>query len=608
MSVEFIDIDTFALHYYHAMIKGIEQLVSKVFTDYYGEIPSAESIQIQETRKDFEGDFTIVVFPLVRIAKRKPEEVGETLGNLLVNNVLEIEKFNVVKGFLNISLTSSFWTNWLTNLPTIKSRLPKVESRGELMVEYSSPNTNKPLHLGHIRNNLLGYSVSEILKSAGYKVYKTQIVNDRGIHICKSMIAWEKFGNGETPESSGLKGDKLVGKYYVAFDKAYKAEMLEMIEGGKTEEEAKKEAPIILEAQAMLMKWEGGDEKVTELWKTMNGWVYAGFDKTYARLGVDFDKLYYESNTYLYGKDKVIDNIENGIFYQKEGGSVWCDLTNDGLDNKLVIRADGTTVYMTQDIGTALLRLKDFPKINHLIYTVGNEQDYHFKVLFKILEKLGYSWASNCYHLSYGMVDLPSGKMKSREGTVVDADDLMEEMSQKAKEITTDLGKLEDLEEDEREVLYNSIGMAALKYFMLKVDPKKKMLFNPEESIDFNGNTGPFIQYTHARIQAILRRGNERTLVPFAELELQEKEKSLLRLIKKLPEIIEESAVNYSPAVLCNYLYDLVKAYNSFYQSMPIFDDENPSQESFRIELTKQSGEIIGFCLNILGITAPERM
>jgi arginyl-tRNA synthetase len=590
------------------MIKGIEQLVSKVFQEQYGEAPSAESIQIQETRKDFEGDFTIVVFPLVRIAKSKPEEVAETLGNLLVDNVLEIEKFNVVKGFLNISLTSSFWTNWLSNLSSINSRLPKAESRGELMVEYSSPNTNKPLHLGHIRNNLLGYSVSEILKSAGYKVYKTQIVNDRGIHICKSMIAWEKFGNGETPESSGLKGDKLVGKYYVSFDKAYKAEMLELTASGKTEEEAKKEAPIIQEAQAMLMKWEGGDEKVTQLWETMNAWVYAGFDKTYARLGVDFDKLYYESNTYLYGKDKVTGNIENGIFYKKEDGSVWCDLTNDGLDNKLVIRADGTTVYMTQDIGTALLRLEDFPKIKQLIYTVGNEQDYHFKVLFKILEKLGYSWASNCYHLSYGMVDLPTGKMKSREGTVVDADDLMEEMSQKAKEITTDLGKLEDLEETEKEVLYNSIGMAALKYFMLKVDPKKKMLFNPEESIDFNGNTGPFIQYTHARIQAILRRGKERRSVPFAEFELEDKEKSVLRLVKKLPEIIEESAVNYSPAVLCNYLYDLVKAYNSFYQSMPIFDDENAGQESFRIELTKQAGETIGFCLTLLGINAPERM
>ena len=590
------------------MIKGIEQLVSKVFQEQYGEAPSAESIQIQETRKDFEGDFTIVVFPLVRIAKSKPEEVAETLGNLLVDNVLEIEKFNVVKGFLNISLTSSFWTNWLSNLSSINSRLPKAESRGELMVEYSSPNTNKPLHLGHIRNNLLGYSVSEILKSAGYKVYKTQIVNDRGIHICKSMIAWEKFGNGETPESSGLKGDKLVGKYYVAFDKAYKAEMLELTASGKTEEEAKKEAPIIQEAQAMLMKWEGGDEKVNQLWETMNAWVYAGFDKTYARLGVDFDKLYYESNTYLYGKDKVTGNIENGIFYKKEDGSVWCDLTNDGLDNKLVIRADGTTVYMTQDIGTALLRLEDFPKIKQLIYTVGNEQDYHFKVLFKILEKLGYSWASNCYHLSYGMVDLPTGKMKSREGTVVDADDLMEEMSQKAKEITTDLGKLEDLEEIEKEVLYNSIGMAALKYFMLKVDPKKKMLFNPEESIDFNGNTGPFIQYTHARIQAILRRGKERRSVPFAEFELEDKEKSVLRLVKKLPEIIEESAVNYSPAVLCNYLYDLVKAYNSFYQSMPIFDDENAGQESFRIELTKQAGETIGFCLTLLGINAPERM
>ena len=590
------------------MVKGIEQIVSKVFQECYGEIPSSTSIQIQETKKEFEGDFTIVVFPLVRIAKSKPEQVAETLGNLLVEKVPEIEKFNVVKGFLNISLTSSFWLNWLANLESIETRLPKTESRGELMVEYSSPNTNKPLHLGHIRNNLLGYSVSEILKSAGYKVYKTQIVNDRGIHICKSMIAWEKFGNRETPESSGLKGDKLVGKYYVAFDKEYKKQVRESIDSWLGDKDAMPEPQIMKEAQAMLKKWESGDEKVISLWEKMNGWVYKGFDETYARLGVDFDKLYYESNTYLFGKDIVNENIENGIFYRKEDGSVWCDLTEDGLDNKLVIRADGTTVYMTQDIGTALLRLKDYPKISRLIYTVGNEQDYHFKVLFKILEKLGYSWASDCYHLSYGMVDLPTGKMKSREGTVVDADDLMEEMSQKAEEITTDLGKLEELEDADKVELYNSIGMAALKYFMLKVDPKKKMLFNPEESIDFNGNTGPFIQYTHARIQAILRRVKERTLVPFVKTELHEKEKTVLRLIKKLPEVIEESAVNYSPAVLCNYLYDVVKAYNSFYQSMPIFDDEHPAQESFRVELTKQSGATIAFCLNLLGINAPERM
>lgn len=590
------------------MIKGIEQIVSKVFEEHYGTTPDATSIQIQETRKDFEGDFTIVVFPLVRIAKSKPELVADTLGNLLVENVQEIEKFNVVKGFLNISLTALYWTNWLAELSSIKTRLPKEESKGELMVEYSSPNTNKPLHLGHIRNNLLGYSVSEILKSAGFKVYKTQIVNDRGIHICKSMIAWEKFGNGETPESSGIKGDKLVGKYYVAFDKAYKAEILELTSAGKSEDEAKKEAPIILEAQEMLKKWESGDAEVTKLWETMNGWVYKGFEETYTSMGVDFDKLYYESDTYLYGKDKVTENIKNGIFYTKEDGSVWCDLTNDGLDNKLVIRADGTTVYMTQDIGTALLRLQDFPNIKRLIYTVGNEQDYHFKVLFKILEKLGYNWASDCFHLSYGMVDLPSGKMKSREGTVVDADDLMAEMSSKAEEITTDLGKLEDLSKNEKEALYKSIGMAALKYFMLKVDPKKRMLFNPEESIDFNGNTGPFIQYTHARIQAILRRGKERNLVHFSNIAILEKEKSVLRLLKKLPEIIEESASNYSPAVLCNYVYELVKAYNSFYQSMPIFDDEHPKQESFRIELTKRTGETIAFCLKLLGIVAPERM
>lgn len=588
------------------MISGIENKICEVFQQEYGVLPELKNIQIQQTRKEFEGDFTLVVFPLVRLAKKKPEEVGQRLGELLVEQVTDIEKFNVVKGFLNISLSSAYWLKWLSDLSTIENRLDKT-ANNELMVEYSSPNTNKPLHLGHIRNNLLGYSVSEILKAAGNTVHKTQIINDRGIHICKSMLAWQKFGNGETPQSSGLKGDKLVGKYYVAFDKAYKDEIQEVVASGMPEDEAKTKAPILIEAQEMLKKWEAGDAEVVELWKKMNAWVYEGFDDTYKRLGVDFDQLYYESNTYLFGKEVVEKNIENGIFYRKVDGSVWCDLTEEGLDHKLVIRADGTSVYMTQDIGTALLRLNDYPNISQLIYTVGNEQDYHFKVLFKILEKLGHDWASNCYHLSYGMVDLPSGKMKSREGTVVDADDLMEEMFQKAKETTEELGKLEDLSEPEKEALYEVIGMAALKYYMLKVDPKKSMLFDPKESIDFNGNTGPFIQYTHARIQAILRRAAEVENVEFGNIELDEKEKTVLRLIQKLPEIITDAANNYSPAVVCNYTYEVVKAYNSFYQSMPIFTEEKGAQ-SFRVKLTRETGDVIAFCLRLLGVQAPSRM
>lgn len=588
------------------MISGIENKICEVFQQEYGVLPELKNIQIQQTRKEFEGDFTLVVFPLVRLAKKKPEEVGQRLGELLVEQVTDIEKFNVVKGFLNISLSSAYWLKWLSDLSTIENRLDKT-ANNELMVEYSSPNTNKPLHLGHIRNNLLGYSVSEILKAAGNTVHKTQIINDRGIHICKSMLAWQKFGNGETPQSSGLKGDKLVGKYYVAFDKAYKDEIQEVVASGMPEDEAKTKAPILIEAQEMLKKWEAGDAEVVELWKKMNAWVYEGFDDTYKRLGVDFDQLYYESNTYLFGKEVVEKNIENGIFYRKVDGSVWCDLTEEGLDHKLVIRADGTSVYMTQDIGTALLRLNDYPNISQLIYTVGNEQDYHFKVLFKILEKLGHDWASNCYHLSYGMVDLPSGKMKSREGTVVDADDLMEEMFQKAKETTEELGKLEDLSETEKEALYEVIGMAALKYYMLKVDPKKSMLFDPKESIDFNGNTGPFIQYTHARIQAILRRAAEVENVEFGNIELDEKEKTVLRLIQKLPEIITDAANNYSPAVVCNYTYEVVKAYNSFYQSMPIFTEEKGAQ-SFRVKLTRETGDVIAFCLRLLGVQAPSRM
>ncbi len=591
------------------MINGIEFKIAEIFNGQYGVIPDLKSIQIQETRKEFEGDFTLVVFPLVKLAKCKPEQLGETLGAALISQIEELESFNVVKGFLNLSLTSAFWTKWIASNQSALERLPEAGSKDELMVEYSSPNTNKPLHLGHIRNNLLGYSVSEILKAAGHKVYKTQIINDRGIHICKSMVAWELFGNGETPEISGLKGDKLAGKYYVKFDQKYKAEIAELVKSGMTEDEAKTSTSILTKAQQMLKKWEAGDESVVNLWKAMNGWVYKGFDATYQRLGVDFDKLYYESNTYLFGKEQVVENIENGIFYRKDDGSVWCDLTEEGLDHKLVVRADGTSVYMTQDIGTALLRLQDFPNIQQLIYTVGNEQDYHFKVLFKILEKLGYDWAKNCYHLSYGMVDLPSGKMKSREGTVVDADDLMQEMHDKAKEITTELGKLDELADSKKHELYESIGMSALKYFMLKVDPKKRMLFNPAESIDFNGNTGPFIQYTHARIQAIIRRAMERNVnQDFLEIILGNKEKTVLRLIKKLPLIIEEAALNYNPAVVCNYTYDLVKAYNSFYQSMPIFDDEFADFETFRVELTKQTGDVLAYCLSLLGIDAPERM
>lgn len=474
------------------------------------------------------------------------------------------------------------------------------------MVEYSSPNTNKPLHLGHIRNNLLGYSVSEILKANGHKVVKTQIINDKGIHICKSMLAWQKFGAGETPETSGLKGDKLVGKYYVEFDKRYKQEIEELTNAGQPVEEAKKNAPLLLEAQEMLRKWEAGEEETVSLWNTMNGWVYNGFSETYKELGVDFDKLYYESDTYLIGKEKVTNGLQKGVFFSKEDGSVWCDLTNDGLDEKLLLRADGTSVYMTQDIGTALLRLADYPDLNQLIYTVGNEQDYHFKVLFLILEKLGYEWARDCYHLSYGMVDLPSGKMKSREGTVVDADDLMKDMFVTARETAEELGKLEGMSEADKAELFKTIGLAALKYFILKVDPKKSMMFDPKQSIDFNGNTGPFIQYTHARISAIVRRSRDVSDCSSYN-ELESKEREIIRLLHDFPAIVEEAGREYSPAVIANYVYELVKSYNSFYQALPIFG-QSKEVESFRITLSSRCGETIAFCLNLLGISAPDRM
>jgi len=477
------------------------------------------------------------------------------------------------------------------------------------MVEYSSPNTNKPLHLGHIRNNLLGYSVAEILKASGKKVYKTQIINDRGIHICKSMLAWQKFGEGETPESSGLKGDHLVGKYYVAFDKVYKEQIAELVEAGTLKEKAEKEAPILLEAQDMLRKWEAGDDEVVSLWKKMNGWVYDGFDTTYKNLGVDFDTLYYESDTYLLGRDVVKDGLERGVFFKKEDGSVWIDLTDEGLDEKIVLRSDGTAVYMTQDIGTAIQRVTDFPDINGMVYTVGNEQDYHFKVLFLILKKLGYSWAEQLYHLSYGMVDLPSGKMKSREGTVVDADDLIKNMEDTAESISQELGKLEGYSEVEKKQLYRTIGLGALKYYILKVDPKKRILFNPEESVDFQGNTGPFIQYTYARIQSILRKAdNVKSSAVETSLDLHEKEKELLKQIQLFPETVQLAAENFSPALIANYTYDLVKEFNSFYQQVSILGETDEQKKNFRVQLSQNVGEVIQSAFRLLGIDVPERM
>ena len=590
------------------MEKTIQNKIKEAIKSLYNHEISINQIQVQRTRKEFDGDFTVVVFPFLKISKKKPEETADDIGKWIVDNLLEINSFNVIKGFLNLSYSQGFWLNWFQQLNEPTKRLNNLVEPKNLMVEYSSPNTNKPLHLGHIRNNLLGYSVSEILKALGHTVYKTQIVNDRGIHICKSMLAWQLYGNGETPESTGVKGDKFVGKYYVAFDKHYKKEILELVANGKTEDEAKKEAPILVAAQKMLQKWEAKDKEVMGLWETMNGWVYKGFDITYKNLGVDFDKLYYESVTYIYGKQKVIEGLKNGVFYQKEDSSIWCDLTEFKLDHKLLLRSDGTSVYMTQDIGTALMRLEDYPQLNQLIYTVGNEQDYHFQVLFAILRKLGYEWASNCCHLSYGMVDLPSGKMKSREGTVVDADDLIHDMYLKAKETTKDLGKLEDVVEEEREDLFHDIGLAGLKYFILKVDPKKQMMFNPEESIDFNGNTGPFIQYTHARISAILKRAKSLNFNYNSDVELHAKELEVMRQLYFFSSMMQDAAQNYSPAEVSNYLYDLVKIYNSFYQSVKIFDDENVEKIALRIELSKKVGETIAFCLNLLGIAAPSQM
>ena len=561
-------------------------------------------LEVQQNKTGFEGDFTVVTFPLVKILKKSPDLIAMELGDALSTQADFVENFNVIKGFLNLKIKNRFF---LDNFNTVKENFDHIEKKNQtVMVEYSSPNTNKPLHLGHIRNNLLGYSVAQILKEDGYDVIKTQIINDRGIHICKSMLAWQKFGNGETPESTATKGDKFVGNYYVEFDKNYKKEIAALVAQGYDEDAAKKQAPIILEAQKMLLDWEKGNEEVRNLWSEMNTWVYEGFGQTYKRLGVDFDQVQYESNTYLLGKDLIQEGLLKGVLYRKDDGSIWCDLTDEGLDHKLLLRSDGTSVYMTQDLGTAVQRFKE-NNIQKLIYTVGNEQDYHFDVLFKILKKLGYSWAENLYHLSYGMVELPEGKMKSREGTVVDADDLMQEMVDTAKEKAEELGKLENLTEEEKEKSYETVGLGALKYFMLKVDPKKKMLFNPKESIDFNGNTGPFIQYTYARIQSLLAKA-EYQEQNISDYEINDSEKDLMMNIFNFKDVVSKAAESLSPALVANYIYELVKSYNSFYQNNPILKQDDAVAKQFRLELSALTGKTIKKGLALLGIGTVDRM
>ena len=589
------------------MVQNIlDPIVKKGIQSIYG--LDIDQIEFQETRKDFEGDITIVVFSLLKFIKGNPFEIASKLGEYLIENSKIVIQYNVVKGFLNLVISDHYYVEFFNSISN-GSNFGFVETKQDaIMVEYSSPNTNKPLHLGHIRNNLLGYAVAEILSASGKKVYKTQIINDRGIHICKSMVAWTKFGKGETPENTGLKGDKLVGNYYVKFDQEYKKEIEVLINTGVPEEEAKKRAPILMEAQEMLRKWEAGDETTVTLWKTMNQWVYKGFDESYAALGVNFDTNYYESNTYLLGKEVVAEGLEKGVFFKKEDGSVWIDLTDEGLDEKIVLRADGTAVYMTQDIGTAIQRIKDFPDIRGLVYTVGNEQDYHFKVLFLILKKMGYEWAKNLHHLSYGMVDLPEGKMKSREGTVVDADDLMREMTTTAGDISQELGKLDGYSDKEKLKLYKTIGLGALKYFILKVDPKKRILFDPKESIDFNGNTGPFIQYTYARIQSILRKANFESKHDISTSYLHPKEKELIKLLQNYPTIIQNAADNLSPALIANYSYELVKGYNSFYQSVPIFGADNENDKETRVQISSMVGKVIKSSFLLLGIQVPDRM
>ena len=585
----------------NTLSEKVKQAISQLYN------ASLESVEFQSTRKEFEGDITVVVFPMLRVVKGNPVQIGEAIGEYLVANVDVVIRFNVVKGFSNLVFSDTYFVDFFNSVSDFSNFGKQTGTNETYMVEYSSPNTNKPLHLGHVRNILLGYSVAEILKASGKKAYKTQIINDRGIHICKSMLAWEKFGNGETPEISGLKGDKLVGNYYVKFDQEYKKEVLQLMAEGLAESEAKIKAPSLVKAQEMLRKWEAGNKDVVSLWKMMNDWVYDGFNKTYQSIGVDFDTLYYESNTYLLGKEVIKEGLQKEVFFQKKDGSIWCDLTEDGLDEKIVQRSDGTAVYMTQDIGTAIQRVKDFQDITGMIYTVGNEQDYHFKVLFLILKKLGYQWADHLYHLSYGMVDLPSGKMKSREGTVVDADDLISDMAKTAKKISEELGKIDDFTEKEKEHLYHTIGLGALKYYILKVDPKKRILFNPEESVDFQGNTGPFIQYTYARIQSILRKGE--LSVKSSNLGvLHPKEKELIKQLQLFPETIQQAAAQYSPALIANYTYELVKSFNSFYQNVSILGADFEEEKSFRIQLSRAVSDVIKTAFGLLGIDVPERM
>ena len=592
--------------------KTLTQSVVEAIKSLYGADFNAEKIQLQKTRKEFEGDFTLVVFPFLSLSKKRPEETAQEIGEKLKENLSIISTFNVVKGFLNLSIAPSYWIELLKEIDK-NENWGTVAADGNsplVMVEYSSPNTNKPLHLGHIRNNLLGYALSNIIAANGNRVVKTNIVNDRGIHICKSMLAWQKWGNGETPESSGKKGDHLIGDYYVAFDKHYKAELNELMEKGMSKEEAEAASPLMAEARDMLVKWEAGDKEVRALWEKMNHWVYEGFDETYKRLGVDFDKIYYESDTYLVGKETVLGGLEKGIFYRRDDNSVWADLTNDGLDEKLLLRSDGTSVYMTQDIGTAQLRFRDYP-IDKMVYVVGNEQNYHFQVLSLLLDKLGFSWGKGLVHFSYGMVELPEGKMKSREGTVVDADDLMDEMINTARETSEELGgKLGDLTADEKAEINRIIGLGALKYFMLKVDARKNMLFNPKESIDFNGNTGPFIQYTYARTRSIVRKAAEAGVEPNGAVPatISEKECAIIRMLGEFPAVVRQAGTDYSPSDIANYAYELAKEYNQFYHDFTILREEDEAKKSFRVLLTDNVGRTIKTAMGLLGIEVPERM
>ncbi|HEY5511637.1 MAG TPA: arginine--tRNA ligase [Prolixibacteraceae bacterium] len=590
----------------------IKDQVAKAISALYGQTIESSQVQVQLTRSEFEGDQTVMVFPFLKLTRKSPEATAAEIGEYLTANLKEVSGFNVVKGFLNLVIDNSYWIERLNEAVSAeKYGFIEAGKDAELvMIEYSSPNTNKPLHLGHIRNNLLGFSLAEVMKANGYKVVKTNIVNDRGVHICKSMVAWLKFGNGETPETNGKKGDHLVGEYYVKFDQLFKEEIEALKKAGRTEEQAKEEAPCMAATREMLLKWEANDPEVRNLWKTMNGWVYAGFDETYKTLGVDFDKIYYESDTYTIGRDEVLRGVKEGIFQQESDSSVWANLEKEGLDKKILLRSDGTSVYITQDIGTAQVRYRDYP-IDHMIYVVGNEQIYHFQVLSLLLDKLGYKWGKDLYHFPYGMVELPNGRMKSREGTVVDADDLVAGMVDVARSVSLELGKLEGYSEEEKENIYRIVALGALKYFILKVDPKKTMTFNPEESIDFNGNTGPFIQYTYARIRSILRKANETGITIPGRVEnkvINVKERVLLKTISLFPEVVKEAGTAHSPAVVANYVYDLVKEFNSFYHDYSILNEPDPGIRDFRLVMTQAVGKIIKNGFSLLGIQVPERM